>query len=77
MAKIVLSSNEFKCLTSEYQGKEALQVRWRDFSDKVDEVFTKKGMEKDHSLQVDDVRTQSFYGCAQPASADNDNVACL
>jgi hypothetical protein len=37
-------------------------VRWRDFSDAVDEVFTKKGLEKAVDLVLDDVRTQTFYG---------------
>ena len=47
MAKIVLSSHEFEELTTFFQAsKEGKHVKWREFCDKVDEVFTKKGLEK-------------------------------
>jgi hypothetical protein len=37
-------------------------VKWRDFSDAIDEVFTKKGLEKVVDLVLDDVRTHTIYG---------------
>lgn len=63
MAKIVLSSAEFEQLVEHFRApKEGKHVRWRDFSDSVDEVFTKKGLEKTVDMVLDDVRTQTFYG---------------
>lgn len=47
MAKIVLSSHEFCLLSDHFKApKEGRHVRWRDFSDSIEEVFTKKGLEK-------------------------------
>jgi len=46
MGRIVLSGVEFKSLTDHFQApKEGCHIRWRDFSDSVDTVFTKKGLE--------------------------------
>lgn len=41
-------------------------MRWRDFVDAVDEVFTKKGLEKAVDLILDDVRTKTIYGRTNP-----------
>ena len=42
MSKIVLSGNEFRLLSEHFKAsKEGAHVKWRDFSDSVDEVFTK------------------------------------
>lgn len=58
MAKIVLSSTEFDALCEHFRApKEGRHVRWRDFSDAIDEVFTKKGLEKAVDMVLDDVRT--------------------
>lgn len=47
MAKIVLSGSEFEQLFEYFRApKEGRHVRWRDFSDSIDEVFNKKGLEK-------------------------------
>jgi limonene-1,2-epoxide hydrolase len=63
MAKIVLSSHEFDQLVQHFRApKEGRHVRWRDFSDAIEEVFTKKGLEKNIDTPLDDVRTQTFYG---------------
>ena len=70
MAKVTLSSTEFNLLCNHFVGKEANQVRWRDFSDSVDEVFTKKGLEKQIDTVLDDARTVSYYG--QPMATDDD-----
>ena len=68
MAKIVLSGNEFEQLCNHFKApKEGKHVRWRDFVDAVDEVFTKKGLEKAVDLILDDVRTKTIYGRTNPS----------
>ena len=62
MAKITLSGKEFNLLSEHFAGSTNNQVRWRDFSDCVDEIFTKKGLEKKVDMILDDARTVSFYG---------------
>jgi len=58
MSKIVLSGSEFRLLADHFKApKEGLHVRWRDFSDAVDEVFTKKGLEKSVDIAIDVART--------------------
>ena len=54
-----------------FAGKDLNQVRWRDFSDSVDEVFSKKGLEKQVDMILDDARTVSYYG--QPSPTDDDH----
>jgi hypothetical protein len=71
MAKIVLSSHEFEMLTEYFQApKEGKHVKWRDFCDAVDEVFTKKGLEKAVDLVLDDVRTHTVYGRTNPSKGE-------
>jgi len=63
MGRIVLSGTEFKSLTEFFQApKEGTHIKWREFSDSVDQVFTKKGLEKSVDIVLDDARTQSLYG---------------
>jgi hypothetical protein len=58
MAKIVLSSAEFELITEYYRApKDGKHVKWREFCDCVDEVFTKKGLEKTIDIVLDDART--------------------
>jgi Ca2+-binding EF-hand superfamily protein len=58
MSKIVLSGNEFRLLAEHFRAqKEGAHVRWRDFSDAVDEVFTKKNLEKSVDILIGDART--------------------
>ena len=47
---------------------------WREFADCVDEVLTKKNLEKSVDIVLDDARTQSFYGTAVPDQSDYQNV---
>ena len=49
-------SREFKA------PKEGEHVKWREFSDRVDEVFTQKGLEKNADAEVGNVRTATTYG---------------
>jgi hypothetical protein len=67
MAKIVLSGHEFEELCENYKApKEGRHIRWRDFSDAVDEVFTKKGLEKAVDMVLDDARINTVYGRTNP-----------
>jgi len=67
MAKIGLSASEFDMLCFHFQApKEGKHVKWRDFCDNVDEIFTKKGLEKNVDLVLEDVRTQTLYGRSNP-----------
>lgn len=67
MAKIVLSSKEYDELVTHFQApKEGKHVKWREFCDYVDEVFTKKGLEKAVDMVLDDVRTHTVYGRTNP-----------
>lgn len=74
MAKVVLSGAEFNLFCNHFAGPEDNKVRWRDFCDSVEEVFYKKGLEKDVDMAVGDARTVSFYGQAQPTNNDHDLV---
>jgi hypothetical protein len=78
MGRIVLSGTEFKTLTDHFQApKEGAHIKWREFSDSVDQVFTKKCLEKSVDIVLDDARTQSFYGKKDPSSNDQDLVVAL
>jgi len=58
MAKIVLSSTEFEQVVQCFRApKEGRHVCWKEFSDSIDEVFTKKHLEKAIDTKLDDVRT--------------------
>jgi hypothetical protein len=45
-----------------------------EFSDSIDQVFTKKHLERGLDTKLDDVRTQSFYGVSAPDSKDEQVV---
>ena len=72
MSKIVLSGAEFRLLADHFQApKEGAHIKWREFSDCVDEIFTKKGLEQSVDIQLGDARTQSFYGKVEPSAHDH------
>lgn len=52
--------------------KEGEHIKWREFSDKVDEVFTQKGLEKNLDVAVGDVRTQTIYGRRSADDSERD-----
>ena len=71
MAKIVVSSAEFELLTNYFRApKEGKHVKWREFCDSVDSVFTKKGLEKAIDTPLNDVRTQTKYGKMNPSKLE-------
>lgn len=75
MSKIVLSGVEFRLLADHFQApKEGAHIKWREFSDCVDEVFTKKNLEQSVDISIGDARTQSFYGKVDPTA--NDYTLC-
>ena len=74
MAKCSISAPEFTMLCENFQApKEGDHIRWRDFCDAVDEVFTKKGLEKKIDEPLDVARTQTIYG-RQQAQKDEKNI---
>jgi Ca2+-binding EF-hand superfamily protein len=63
MGKVVLSQAEFNALSEHFKApKEGKHVKWREFCDSVDTIFTKKGLEKNVDIPLDDARTQTNYG---------------
>ena len=73
MAKCPISQSEFDMLKRVFQApKEGEHIKWREFSDRVDEVFTQKGLEKNLDVTVGDVRTQTVYGRRQADSAERE-----
>jgi hypothetical protein len=63
MAKIVLSQAEFDELVTYFQApKEGKHVKWREFCDVVDEVFTKKGLEKAVDTVIEEPKLAISYG---------------
>ena len=54
--------------------KEGEHIKWREFSDKVDEVFTSKGMEKNNDIAIGAARTQTIYGRREATQDERDRV---
>lgn len=76
MAKTPVSQKEFEMLCEVFKApKEGEHVRWKEFSDKVDEVFTSKGLEKNNDAQIGAARTQTIYGRRGATQAERDRVA--
>lgn len=48
-------------------------MRWKDFCDHIDEVFTKKELEKCVDTRLDDTRTNTNY-CRRQATAEEEAV---
>lgn len=75
MAKCSISAPEFKMLCETFQApKEGDHIRWRDFCDQVDEVFTKKGLEKRIDEPLDDARLNTIYGRQAPQKDERNTV---
>lgn len=66
MAKTQISQSEFEMLSRQFKApKEGEHVKWREFSDRVDEVFTTKGLEKNNDMPIGATRTNTTYGRRQ------------
>ena len=75
MAKCPISQGEFQMLSQQYKApKEGEHVKWREFSDQVDEVFTKKGLEQAVDHEVGAVRTNTVYGRSQANAQERELV---
>lgn len=71
MAKCVISAAEFKLLLDTFRAPKAGDhIKWREFCDVVDEVFTKKGLEKNVDIALDDARTNRIYGRQAASKVD-------
>lgn len=78
MAKIVLSGTEFNALCNYFQAPKAgKHIKWKEFSDCVDEVFTKKGLEKSVDIVLDNARTETVYGKQDPTDQDRANAGAV
>lgn len=65
MGKLNISNSEFKLLCESFKAPKAGEhVCWRAFCDAVDEVFAKKGLEKNIDTNMDAARTMTLYGRA-------------
>lgn len=63
MAKVVISHPEFNLITAHFKApKEGEHICWREFVDAVDQVFTKKNLEKCVDITLDDAKTETKYG---------------
>ena len=49
-------------------------VKWCEFCDAVDEVFTKKGLEKNLDKPLGDARTATVYGRSPASDGDKSGV---
>ena len=57
LGKIQISHEEFKLLTDYFKAPKAGEhMKWKEFTDSIDEVFTKKELEKNVDLSLDDAR---------------------
>lgn len=71
MAKCVISAQEFKLLLDTFRAPKAGDhIKWREFCDCVDEVFTKKGLEKNVDIALDDARINRVYGRQAASKVD-------
>lgn len=77
MAGIDLSNAEFTLLTDTYSSDAPNMFRWRQFCDDVDEVFTKKNLEKDATVEVTLPALFTRYGAQQPLKTDKQLAASL
>ena len=73
MAKISLSAAEFQLIVDGF-GTADKRIRWRDFVDAVDEVFTKKNLEKNVDEPLGVARTTTVYKRA-PTEKDEKSLA--
>ena len=75
MAKCPVSQSEFQMLTQVFKApKEGDHVKWREFSDRVDEVFTSKGLEKNLDAPIGEVSTVTIYGRRQAHEGERSTV---
>jgi Ca2+-binding EF-hand superfamily protein len=75
MGKLPISQGEFNMLCEYFKAPKAGDhIQWTKFCDAVDEVFTKKHLEKDLDTTLGDARTHTVYGRAPATGIDQDHV---
>lgn len=77
MAKIHLSSSEFDFLADHYVADKLNLFKWKQFCDEVDEIFTKKNLEKDVTVEVEKPAIVTKYGTTEPVKSDKALAAKL
>lgn len=71
LGKIQISNDEFKLLTGHFKApKTGEHMCWKDFTDHIDEVFTKKELEKSVDIKLDDTRTATNYNRRQASEEE-------
>lgn len=66
-----ISQEEFKLLTEHFKApKEGEHMLWKAFSDSIDQVFTKKELEKNVDISLNDTRTFTNYNHRQPTEEE-------
>jgi len=71
MGKLSISQKEFNELCEYFRAPKAGDhVKWCEFCDAVDAVFTKKGLEKNLDTALGDARTHTVYGRAPATGTD-------
>ncbi len=76
LGKVQISSEEFKLLTEYFKApKEGEHICWKVFCDSIDQVFTKKELEKNVDMVLDDTRTFTNYGRRQPTEEERQTVS--
>jgi len=66
MAKINLSNAEFDHLCEHFASPIPDKILWKDFVDRIEEVFTTKGLEQKPTLAVESAKTETKYGKSLP-----------
>ena len=67
MGKIDLSNAEFTALCEHFAATTPGKVMWKDFVDRIEEVFTLKGLEMSPTLLVEEAKTEMKYGKKIPS----------
>lgn len=71
MGKLPISNQEFNMLCVQFKAPKAGDhVKWCEFCDAIDEVFTKKNLERNLDMALGEARTQTIYG-RLPATGDD------
>lgn len=72
MAGLHFSSKEFDILVETYS--KGNEIKWKEFDEAVEAVFTTKNLEKKLDAQVGDGRTETFYGKPKASELHNHNA---
>ena len=71
MGKLDLSNAEFGLVCESFASDIPGKVKWQEFVDKIEEVFTSKGLEQNPTFKVEEATTATKYGFQPPTEADS------